>query len=60
MQCRYFLPLLLASVSALAGQAPFAAESKDAPVSHSDRFYTADQFSNTVSVIDPVDNRLVG
>src|SRR5882762_7922172 len=29
-------------------------------ISHRDRVYTADQFSNTVSVIDPVDNKLVG
>jgi YVTN family beta-propeller protein len=60
MRCRYILVLLWASVSAMAGQAPFSAASKDAPISHSDRFYTADQFSNTVSVIDPADNRLVG
>src|SRR5712692_7819978 len=30
------------------------------PVSHSDRVYAAEQFSNTVSVSDPADNRLVG
>ncbi|TGD77548.1 YncE family protein [Hymenobacter wooponensis] len=29
-------------------------------VSHRDRVYTADQISNTVSVIDPVDNKLLG
>jgi YVTN family beta-propeller protein len=29
-------------------------------VSHRDRVYTADQISNTVSVIDPVDNQLLG
>ncbi|HYU88987.1 MAG TPA: hypothetical protein VE966_00985, partial [Gemmatimonadales bacterium] len=29
-------------------------------VSHSDRVYAAEQFSNTVSVTDPADNRLVG
>jgi YVTN family beta-propeller protein len=46
--------------SARAGQAPFAASAADFPVSHQDRFYTSDQFSNTVSVIDPVDNRLLG
>jgi YVTN family beta-propeller protein len=45
---------------ALAGQAPFAASAPDIPISHHDRFYTADQFSNTVSVIDPADNRLLG
>ena len=60
MKLRLFLVLLLAAVPAIAGQAPFAAESRDLPISHADRLYTADQFSNTVSVIDPADNRLVG
>jgi YVTN family beta-propeller protein len=44
----------------MAGQAPGAAETPDVPISHHDRVYTAEQFSNTVSVTDPVDNRLVG
>jgi YVTN family beta-propeller protein len=44
----------------MAGQAPYPAERADIPISHRDRLYTADQFSNTVSVIDPADNRLVG
>src|SRR5690242_14891258 len=30
------------------------------PVTHRDRVYAAEQFSNTVSVTDPADNRLVG
>ncbi len=30
------------------------------PVSHRDRVYAAEQFSNTVSVTDPVDNKLLG
>jgi len=30
------------------------------PVSHSDRVYSAEQYSNTVSVTDPADNRLLG
>jgi YVTN family beta-propeller protein len=51
---------LAASSPALAGQAPGAAADPDIPVSHRDRVYTAEQFSNTVSVTDPVDNRLVG
>jgi YVTN family beta-propeller protein len=46
--------------SACAGQAPGAAEAPDVPISHRDRVYTAEQFSNTVSVTDPVDNKLVG
>jgi YVTN family beta-propeller protein len=45
---------------ACAGQAPFGAAAPDIPVSHSDRVYSAEQYSNTVSVTDPADNRLVG
>jgi YVTN family beta-propeller protein len=45
---------------ACAGQAPGAANAPDIAISHKDRFYTSDQFSNTVSVIDPVDNKLLG
>jgi YVTN family beta-propeller protein len=48
------------STCAWAGQAPAAAFAPDIPVSHHDRFYTSDQFSNTVSVIDPADNKLLG
>ena len=46
--------------SARAGQAPGSSASPDIPVSHHDRVYTADQFSNTVTVTDPVDNKLLG
>ncbi|MGN6750359.1 MAG: YncE family protein [Xanthobacteraceae bacterium] len=57
--------LLLASALvgvryAAAGQAPGAASDPDIPISHQDRVYSAEQYSNTVSVTDPVDNRLVG
>jgi len=45
---------------AWAGQAPGALSAPDIPVSHHDRVYAAEQFSNTVSVTDPADNRLVG
>ena len=44
--------------SAIAQQAPNA--QGDIPVSAHDRFYTSDQFSNTVSVIDPSTNTLLG
>jgi len=44
------LPGLLLISSVAAAQA----------VSHRDRVYTADQISNTVSVIDPMDNKLLG
>ncbi|MBR1164832.1 YncE family protein [Bradyrhizobium elkanii] len=63
---RHILKSLLAttvlamSSSAFAGQAPGAASSPDIPVSHHDRVYAAEQFSNTVSVTDPVDNKLLG
>jgi YVTN family beta-propeller protein len=43
-----------------AGQAPGAASDQDIPVSSRDRVYSAEQFSNTVSVTDPIDNKLVG
>ena len=52
--------LLATALPAFAGQTPGAAAAPDVPVSHHDRFYTSDQFSNTVSVIDPADNKLLG
>jgi YVTN family beta-propeller protein len=51
---------IAAMAPAMAGQAPGAAGDPDIPISHRDRVYSAEQFSNTVSVTDPVDNRLVG
>src|ERR1700756_1913929 len=48
------------STCAWAGQAPAAASAPDIPVSHHDRVYAAEQFSNTVSVTDPADNKLLG
>jgi DNA-binding beta-propeller fold protein YncE len=45
---------------AWAGQVPGAASDPDIPISHRDRVYSAEQFSNTVSVTDPVDNKLLG
>lgn len=52
--------ILAGGGSAWAGQAPAAASAPDIPVSHHDRVYAAEQFSNTVSVIDPADNKLLG
>jgi YVTN family beta-propeller protein len=52
--------LLLASTPAAAGQAPFAKSAPDFPVSGRDRVYAAEQFSNTVSVIDPSTNKNLG
>lgn len=52
---------MLATFSAAwAGQAPGALSAPDVPISHHDRVYAAEQFSNTVSVTDPVDNKLLG
>ena len=52
--------LLLASAPAYAGQAPFAAAAPDFPIGGRDRVYAAEQFSNTVSVIDPSTNKNLG
>jgi YVTN family beta-propeller protein len=51
---------LITGPHAYAGQAPFGTAAPDIPVSHSDRVYSADQYSNTVSVTDPADNKLLG
>ena len=48
-----FAPQVFAQV-----QAPFARP--DIPASNADRVYAADQTSNTVSVIDPYNNQLLG
>src|SRR5258706_16470916 len=53
--------MMLATCSgAWAGQAPGALSAPDVPISHHDRVYAAEQFSNTVSVTAPVDNKLLG
>src|SRR6202795_453845 len=64
-RCLIVATLLLTTVLtgaryAVAGQAPFAASDPDIPISHQDRVYSAEQYSNTVSVTDPVDNKLLG
>jgi YVTN family beta-propeller protein len=43
-----------------AGQAPFSAAAPDIAISHRDRVYAAEQYSNTVSVTDPASNKLLG
>jgi YVTN family beta-propeller protein len=45
---------------AWAGQVPGTDAAPDIPISHRDRVYAAEQFSNTVSVIDPASSRLLG
>ena len=54
---RWFLFFCL-STPLIAQQAPWARP--DVPISSHDRVYTADQTSNTVSAIDPAENKLVG
>jgi len=54
------LACALLTGGALAGQAPGTDTEADVAVSHRDRIYAAEQFSNTLSVTDPVDNRLLG
>jgi YVTN family beta-propeller protein len=44
----------------IAGQVPHRADDPDIPISAHDRVYTGDQTSNTVSVYDPLSNRLLG
>lgn len=55
------LALLAATTGlAVAGQAPGAASAPDERVSSRDRVYLGEQFSNTISVVDPSSNTLVG
>ncbi|MBR1131742.1 YncE family protein [Bradyrhizobium iriomotense] len=61
MKSFFLAATMLATGSvAWAGQAPGSLSTPDIPISHHDRVYAAEQFSNTVSVTDPVDNRLLG
>lgn len=52
--------MLATGSAAWAGQAPGALSAPDIPISRHDRVYAAEQFSNTVSVTDPVENKLLG
>jgi YVTN family beta-propeller protein len=45
---------------AFSGQVPGLAATPDTPMSARDRVYAAEQFSNTVSVIDPLQDKLLG
>lgn len=51
---------VLGAAAAYAGQAPFGSAAENFPVGPTDRVYAAEQFSNTVSVIDPAANALLG
>ena len=50
----------LVASQAFAGQVPYAATAPDIPISGRDRVYAAEQFSNTISVIDPSTNKSLG
>ena len=58
MKILRWLPIFLVVTGAFAQQAPWART--QVPVSSHDRVYAADQTSNTVSVIDPSSNQLLG
>ena len=53
-----FAPLAIGT--AFAGQAPGLASAPDIPISSRDRVYLSDQTSNTVSVVDPASEKLLG
>ena len=55
-----FAFILLLAASANAGQAPGLAGAPDVPISSHDRVYLSDQTSNTVSVVDPAAEKLLG
>jgi YVTN family beta-propeller protein len=57
-RCLLAVSLVAATAAAHAQQSPWA--KPNLAISHHDRVYAAEQFSNTVSVTDPVDNRLLG
>src|SRR6266478_6537423 len=52
--------LALVAGASLAGQVPYAATAPEIPISARDRVYAAEQFSNTISVIDPATNKSLG
>jgi YVTN family beta-propeller protein len=56
----YLALAFLPGAAALAGQVPGPASAPEIPITHRDRIYAAEQFSNTVSVTDAADNTLLG
>lgn len=58
MRIIWWLPIFCFLSGAFAQQAPWARA--NIPVSSHDRVYAADQTSNTISVIDPSSNKLLG
>jgi len=57
---RVILVLAASAGSAVAGQAPVPASAPDVPISSRDRVYLGEQFSNTISVVDPASNTALG
>ena len=58
---RSFVALaVLLGAEVVAGQPPFGSAAPQVPLSSRDRVYLAEQFSNTVSVVNPATNELVG
>ncbi len=57
---RSLVALAFLTSQAIAGQAPGLASAPDVPVSSTDRVYLSDQFSNTISVVDPTAGKLLG
>jgi YVTN family beta-propeller protein len=63
MATRHLPPAILlfaAAGLAQAGQAPYAVAAADVPLSSRDRVYLGEQFSNTISVVDPASNTFLG
>jgi len=60
VNCAAFAIATLLAQPAMAGQVPGSADAPDIPISSSDRVYMSDQTSNTVSVVDPARERLLG
>ena len=63
MQLNRFVAALVVTLATgfvLAGQVPGASTAPHVPVSSKDRIYLSDQFSNTVSVVDPSTAKPIG
>ena len=58
--CKTFAVLFLSSLATAALAQPQVPWGREVPASHRDRVYAGEQFSNTVSVTDPIDGKLLG
>jgi YVTN family beta-propeller protein len=65
MKCKIFATTPLAGTTivavgtAFSGQTPYGSAAPNIPITSHDRVYTTDQFSNTVSVVDPSTNEFL-